>query len=132
MKRYFMSRRRRQSACAPPFFVAAALAVFCAAIFATTGQAQSWAQSYGARSYDASGAPVASAGVGYGFLYYDPSVEAFWDSIKRAREIFHGNPDTWASLVRRAMSQSFAWETAASRYEELYRTLEPAAGRAAA
>ena len=32
---------------------------------------------------------------GYGFLYYDPSVEAFWDSIKRAREIFHGNPETW-------------------------------------
>jgi starch synthase len=62
---------------------------------------------------------------GYGFLYYDPSVEAFWDSIKRAREIFHGNPDTWASLVRRAMSQSFAWETAATRYEELYSSLLP-------
>jgi starch synthase len=57
---------------------------------------------------------------GYGFLYFDPSVEAFWDSIKRAREIFHGNPETWSSLVRRAMSQSFAWEIAASRYEELY------------
>jgi glycogen synthase len=30
------------------------------------------------------------------------------------------------------MSQSFAWETAASHYEELYGSLVPTAGRAAA
>jgi starch synthase len=57
---------------------------------------------------------------GYGFLYYDPSVDAFWDSIKRAREIYMESPDAWQSLVRRAMAQSFDWASAANRYETLY------------
>ncbi len=69
---------------------------------------------------------------GCGFLYYDPSAEAFWDAIKRARQIYHEQPDAWAALVRRAMNESFSWGTAAAQYEELYRSLEPAAGRAAA
>ncbi len=64
---------------------------------------------------------------GYGFLYYDPSTEAFWDAIKRAREIFHLQPETWASLVRRAMAQDFSWQAAAQRYESLYSELIPAA-----
>ena len=34
---------------------------------------------------------------GYGFLYYDASVEAFWDAIKRARELFYNEP-VWTSL----------------------------------
>ena len=57
---------------------------------------------------------------GYGFLYYDRSVEAFWDAIKRAREIFCAAPETWDTLIARAMAQNFAWETAAERYESLY------------
>ena len=57
---------------------------------------------------------------GYGFLYYDPSVDAFWDATKRAREIFHHDPHCWLRLVRRAMAQNFSWEMAAQRYEELY------------
>ncbi len=58
-------------------------------------------------------------GSGYGVLYYDPSVEAFWDAIKRARELFH-QPDVWTPLVQRAMAQEFSWEAAAQRYEALY------------
>ena len=57
---------------------------------------------------------------GYGFLYYDSSVDAFWDAIKRAREIFRRSPATWTTLMRRAMTQNFAWEIAAERYEALY------------
>ena len=57
---------------------------------------------------------------GYGFLYYDQSVEAFWDAIKRAREIYRGAPETWRTLMGRAMAQNFAWEIAAQRYEALY------------
>jgi starch synthase len=56
---------------------------------------------------------------GYGFLYYDASAEAFWDAIKRAREIFH-DPVTWIKLVDRAMTQNFSWEKAAERYEQIY------------
>jgi len=60
---------------------------------------------------------------GYGFLYYDSSVDAFWDAIKRAREILRRSPETWTILMRRAMTQNFAWETAAQRYEALYEEL---------
>lgn len=57
---------------------------------------------------------------GYGFLYYDASAEAFWDAIKRAREIFLSEPEVWQELIRRAMAQDFSWEKAAQHYEELY------------
>jgi hypothetical protein len=51
-----------------PSVVAAALAAFCAAVSATTGQAQqSWAQSYGVRSYDENGAATTSASYGSGY-----------------------------------------------------------------
>ena len=65
-----------------------------------------------------------TTGRGYGFLYYDPSVEAFWDGIKRAREQF-AQPAIWGALVTRAMEQEFSWRTAAERYEALYAELVP-------
>ncbi|MGI8438558.1 MAG: glycogen synthase [Chthoniobacterales bacterium] len=60
---------------------------------------------------------------GHGFLYYEDSVEAFWDAIKRSREIFHTEPERWTSLVQRAMAQNFSWAVAAERYEALYAEL---------
>ena len=60
---------------------------------------------------------------GYGFLYYASSAEAFWDAIKRAREIFHSNPAAWAELTRRAMDQEFSWSDAAEQYQALYSSL---------
>ncbi len=59
---------------------------------------------------------------GYGFLSYDYSAEAFWDSIKRARELFE-NRAVWLDLMRRAMTREYSWRTAAERYEQLYREL---------
>ncbi len=56
---------------------------------------------------------------GYGFLYYDPSADAFWDAIKRARELFHDEA-VWKALVQRAMQQDFSWAKAAERYEQIY------------
>lgn len=61
---------------------------------------------------------------GFGFLCYDTSADAFWDAIKRAREIFHDDPPCWTRLVRRAMTQEFSWATAAQKYENLYAQLE--------
>ncbi|MEP6810914.1 MAG: glycogen/starch synthase, partial [Chthoniobacterales bacterium] len=52
-----------------------------------------------------------SADRGYGFLYYDQSADAFWDAIKRARELFRDEP-LWQTLVQRAMRQDFAWGVA--------------------
>jgi len=59
---------------------------------------------------------------GYGFLCYHYSAEAFWDSIKRAREVFRDS-ELWIRLMERAMSRNFSWETAAERYEKLYSEL---------
>jgi starch synthase len=56
---------------------------------------------------------------GYGFLCYEYSTEAFWDAIKRAREIFRDH-DLWLRLIERAMSRNFSWDAAAQRYEQLY------------
>ena len=59
---------------------------------------------------------------GYGFLYYDYSAEAFWDAIKRAREIFNQRR-IWLELMEQAMARRFSWSDAAERYEKLYREL---------
>jgi starch synthase len=56
---------------------------------------------------------------GYGFLCYEYSSEAFWDTIKRAREIYRDRK-VWTKLMKRAMARDFSWDAAARRYEELY------------
>jgi starch synthase len=62
------------------------------------------------------------AEAGCGFLCYDYSAEAFWDSIKRAREIYEDRA-VWLGLMKRAMAREFSWSVAAERYEELYSEL---------
>ena len=59
---------------------------------------------------------------GYGFLCYEYSADAFWDAIKRARELFLDR-GIWRDLVMRAMSRNFEWASAALRYQELYRDI---------
>lgn len=59
---------------------------------------------------------------GYGFLCYEHSTEAFWDAIKRAREVFKDR-DLWTKLMKRAMARDFSWDESTARYEELYREL---------
>jgi starch synthase len=59
---------------------------------------------------------------GYGFLFYEYSSEAFWDAIKRVREIFR-DLSLWESLMKRAMDRNFSWDTAAQRYEQVYSEL---------
>ena len=61
--------------------------------------------------------------IGYGFLCYEKTPDAFWDSIKRAREIFQ-DKTLWATLVERAMSRDFSWEAVAERYEAVYAQLD--------
>ena len=59
---------------------------------------------------------------GYGFLCYEYSTEAFWDSIKRAREVFRDRM-VWTVLMARAMTRDFSWDTSAQRYEQVYAEL---------
>jgi starch synthase len=63
---------------------------------------------------------------GYGFLCYDYSSEAFWDAIKRARQIFRDRK-LWTKLMKRAMARNFSWDESAQRYEVLYKELIGAA-----
>ncbi|MFZ1220561.1 MAG: glycogen/starch synthase, partial [Chthoniobacterales bacterium] len=42
-----------------------------------------------------------SMDAGFGFLCYEKTPDAFWDSIKRARGVFHDNA-TWTILMERA------------------------------
>jgi starch synthase len=59
---------------------------------------------------------------GYGFLCYEYSSEAFWDAIKRARQIFEDR-NLWTKLMKRAMARNFSWDVSAQRYEALYKEL---------
>jgi starch synthase len=68
---------------------------------------------------------------GYGFLCYEYSSEAFWDAIKRARQIFRDRR-LWTKLMKRAMACNFSWDASAQRYEALYSELVGATGEAAA
>jgi starch synthase len=63
-----------------------------------------------------------SMDAGFGFLCYEKTPDAFWDSIKRAREVFFDKP-TWTTLMERAMARDFSWEIAAERYESIYEQL---------
>ena len=68
---------------------------------------------------------------GYGFLCYEYSSEAFWDAMKRARQIFRDR-ELWTKLMKRAMARNFSWDASALRYEVLYKGLIGAADKAAA
>lgn len=59
---------------------------------------------------------------GTGFLFYDYSPEALWDSIVRVKRIF-GDAALWKRLVQRAMRADFSWSKAVVRYEEVYAQL---------
>ena len=63
-----------------------------------------------------------SMNAGFGFLCFEKTSEAFWDAIKRAREIFH-DQQTWTTLMERAMARDFSWSEAAARYESIYADL---------
>jgi starch synthase len=67
---------------------------------------------------------------GFGFLCYEKTSDAFWDSIKRAREVFQDQA-TWTTLMERAMSRDFSWSEAAERYENIYADLTGASSVAA-
>ncbi len=63
-----------------------------------------------------------SRGSGTGFLFFEPTAEAFWDAVVRARAQFRDTA-AWQGLMRRAMRQDFSWTKAVGRYEALYQGL---------
>ena len=59
---------------------------------------------------------------GNGFLFYEYSADALWDSIGRAKRHF-ADEEAWKRLVRRAMECDFSWKYAAAEYEKAYEAL---------
>ena len=59
---------------------------------------------------------------GTGFLFFDYSPEALWDSIVRVKRTFRDSA-VWKRLVQRAMRAEFSWSKAVTRYEEVYAAL---------
>ena len=68
---------------------------------------------------------------GYSFLCFEYSTEAFWDAMKRAREVFRDSV-LWTTLMERAMARTFSWDKSARRYEQLYAELVGPVDQAAA
>jgi starch synthase len=65
-----------------------------------------------------------TTGRGNGYLFFDYSVEAFWDAIGRAKRDY-SNEETWEALIKAAMESDFSWEQAARKYEEVYLEICP-------
>ncbi len=63
-----------------------------------------------------------TTGTGNGFVFFDYSTEAFWDTIRRARRVFK-NEKEWRALMRRGIATDFSWEAAAEEYERVYKFL---------
>lgn len=63
-----------------------------------------------------------SLDAGFSFLCYEKTPDAFWDAIKRARELFHDKA-IWTTLMERAMARDFSWAEAAGYYDQLYTEL---------
>lgn len=60
-----------------------------------------------------------TTGGGNGFLFYDYSTGALWDSIGRAKKNF-ADAQTWKLLIQQAMAGDFSWASAAAEYGRIY------------
>jgi starch synthase len=59
---------------------------------------------------------------GCGFLYYDHSPMALWDSIRRANQLYRRSEE-WKKLAERAKSLDFSWRESAKEFTKLYANL---------
>lgn len=63
--------------------------------------------------------------LGNGFVFADPTPEAFIATVRAARNLITA-PELWTTLVRRAMTQRLGWARRIPSYEALYRRLSRA------
>ncbi|OGA18774.1 MAG: starch synthase [Betaproteobacteria bacterium RIFCSPLOWO2_02_FULL_66_14] len=67
---------------------------------------------------DSSPAAIAD-GSATGFLFGEPTAEAFWGAVERARATWHDAP-AWRALQHAGMAKDFGWSASASKYARLY------------
>lgn len=59
-------------------------------------------------------------GSGTGFLYYDPTPQAIYDTVGWAVSTFYDRSGHLARMRQKAMEQHFSWFDSAKKYEEIY------------
>lgn len=64
--------------------------------------------------------PDMSQPEGVGVVFTDYNVDAMLHGLGRALAAYR-YPNDWSYFVRRAMTHDFSWDTAATRYEDVYR-----------
>lgn len=67
-------------------------------------------------------AATLAAGTATGFLFRQPTADAFFVAIERALAAYR-KPKTWQALQRNGMARDFSWDAAAQCYAALYASL---------
>ena len=60
---------------------------------------------------------------GNGFKFYEPSPDAFFNTLSWAVDVWYNDKEGFAKLQQNAMKARFGWEEAASAYSRLYEML---------
>jgi starch synthase len=55
-----------------------------------------------------------------GFSFLPHTASALAETVKRALEMYRGQPEQWWQLVRCGMRQDWSWDRSAAEYEKLY------------
>lgn len=58
-----------------------------------------------------------------GFMFECCTTDSLLEAILSALALWEQNQEEWRSMVYRAMGESFTWDKAAARYEEIYKEL---------
>lgn len=58
-----------------------------------------------------------------GFVFRDATKDSMNHTIKRAFELYHSDPVTFQTLIRRGMQTDFSWKNPTLEYIKLYRSL---------
>ena len=61
-----------------------------------------------------------ASGTANGFSFYDYHSSALEATLRRALELYRGQPALWQQVVTRGMRQDWSWHRSAEQYAELY------------
>ena len=64
-----------------------------------------------------------SSGTGTGFVFYDPTPKALYNTIGWAISTWYDRPVHFENLRENAMQKRFSWSEAAQKYEEIYKSI---------
>jgi starch synthase len=71
---------------------------------------------------------IAATGEGTGFVFHQPTAEAFMTAVRDALAVYADQP-TWQRLIHNAMAQDLSWERSARHYVGLYQRAVAARAR---